>query len=81
MRIIALSVLLGVVAYAANAESPLKYVDGQHSQNSNFQSSAVDPVITGVPENGQNLKEWEMRRLKYLECPSCFTAQPFPGQE
>ncbi len=81
MRIVALSVLLGVAAYSANAESPLQSDSNRQNPSSQNHSGELDPVVTGAPGGIQDLKEWEMRRLKYLGCPTCFTTQPFPGQE
>ncbi|MEL7430650.1 MAG: hypothetical protein AAFN43_11710 [Pseudomonadota bacterium] len=81
MRILALALMAGSAVLAANPlQEPQKNEAPAYPETSAAIGVEVDRIITGQTISGDEIKEWEEQRRRYLECPDCIAVQPFPGE-
>ena len=80
MRAVAITLFAGFVFTVAEQSVAPELTTGIADEEQTAEAgTGVDPIITGVRVTPKQLKEWEARRKRYLECPQCVTSQPFPG--
>lgn len=80
MRVVTIALFASFVfAVAKPSVAPELPKQVPQSKETAQNRDGIDPIITGVRVTPKQLKEWEERRKRYLECPKCVTSQPFPG--